>query len=53
MMAQSNAIVVLLRETGVLAGGRPYRVRATQWFTFEGSKITRIEQIGSMTQGEL
>lgn len=49
MLVQGDSIVVLLHETGVFReSGKSYRSRVVQWFTFEGQKVKRVDQIGTM-----
>jgi ketosteroid isomerase-like protein len=46
MISQDNAVVLLLRERGVLkSDGRRYDVRCVQWFQFAGGKIQSIDEI--------
>ena len=46
MICEGNCAAVLLRETGVFKPkGEIYSVRAVQWFTIAGGKISRIDQI--------
>ena len=46
LIVQGDRIAVLMRESGVLrSSGEAYSVRGVQWFTFEGSKIKRLDQI--------
>ena len=46
MIVQGDRIAVLMRENGVLkSNGQAYSVRGVQWFSFEGGKIKRIDQI--------
>ena len=46
MIAQDNAIAVLLRESGTLKStGEAYSIRGVQWFTVADGKIQRIEEI--------
>jgi ketosteroid isomerase-like protein len=46
MISQGDRIAVLLRENGIYkSNGRAYRVRGVQWFTFEGGKIKKIDEI--------
>jgi ketosteroid isomerase-like protein len=48
MVRQGDCVAVLLRETGVFkSSGEAYSIRAVQWFTFEGGKIRRIDEIVS------
>jgi len=52
MIAEGDRIAVLLRESGVFQkDGRPYRVRAVQWFTFAGGQIRRIDEIVAASAG--
>jgi ketosteroid isomerase-like protein len=46
MISQGDSVVVLLRESGAFKSSRQtYSVRAVQWFTFEGGKIRKIDEI--------
>jgi ketosteroid isomerase-like protein len=46
MIADGNTIAVFLREKGIVRDGmRPYDCRGVQRFTFEGGRISRIDQI--------
>jgi ketosteroid isomerase-like protein len=46
MIADGDVVAVLIQETGVFRQDkRSYRYRCAQWFTFEGDRIRRIEEI--------
>jgi ketosteroid isomerase-like protein len=46
MISQGNAVVVLIRESGMFKStGQAYSIRAVQWFTFAGGKISKIDEI--------
>ena len=46
MISQGDCIAVLVRESGTLkSNGMAYSIRAVQWFTFAGGKISKIEEI--------
>jgi ketosteroid isomerase-like protein len=46
MISEGDSIAVLLHESGVFkTGGEAYDVRAVQWFTFAGGKISRIHEV--------
>jgi ketosteroid isomerase-like protein len=48
MLAHDNYVVVLLRERGVFkADQRPYEYRAVIWYTFDGGRIKRIDEIAA------
>jgi len=42
---QDGALAIRLEETGVYkASGRRYHLRGVIWFTFDGSRVSRIEE---------
>lgn len=46
IVSSRGEIAVLLREEGVLLKtGEPYSVRCARWFTFDGGKLRKFEQI--------
>jgi ketosteroid isomerase-like protein len=46
MISQGDRVAVLIHESGVLkADQRSYSLRGVQWFTFEGGKLKRIDEI--------
>jgi ketosteroid isomerase-like protein len=51
MIAEGDAVVVLLRESGVFkSDGQPYSIRGVQWFTFANGKIKKIDEIVASVQ---
>jgi ketosteroid isomerase-like protein len=45
-LRQGDSTVVMLREKGVFKStGQAYSIRAVQWFTFVGGKISKIDEL--------
>ncbi len=50
IISGSNSMAVLFRESGVFKlEGQSYRFRVVQWFTFDGGKVKRIDEIVAST----
>jgi ketosteroid isomerase-like protein len=54
MISQGESVAVLLRESGIYkSSGQTYSVRGVQWFTFEGGRIKKIDEIIAATGASL
>jgi ketosteroid isomerase-like protein len=49
ILKEGDSAAVLFRESGTFVhDGRAYRSRVVQWFTFDGDKIKKIDEIAAV-----